>query len=81
MRDSVFNDGGAARDEKTRAVFASVAGHSMAGNQVLVTHAQNIQALTGLSPSPGELVVVSLRNSGKFDVIACLDMQSDNAHR
>ena len=53
----------------------------MAGNQVLVTHAHNIQALTGLSPSPRELVVVSLRNSGKFDVIARLDMQSDYAHR
>lgn len=77
MLDSVFNDGEGACQDKARAVLASVAGFSGPGNRVLVTHAQNIQALTGVSPLSGELVVVRLEGQERFRVIGRLALLDD----
>jgi hypothetical protein len=57
-------------------VFASLAGRTSPGNLILVTHAQNIQELTGISPSSGELIVVALEGPDRFKVTGCLEVQS-----
>jgi phosphohistidine phosphatase SixA len=74
MLDSMFNDPDSARQEKARALFASLSRRSGAGNLILVTHAQNIQELTGVSPSSGEMVVVTLDGPRRFKVIGRLDV-------
>ena len=68
MLDSMFDDSARARRQMADAVLAFAVGHTGPGNLVLVTHAQNIQALTGISPAPGELIVVALASSDKFKV-------------
>lgn len=72
MLDSMFNDQDASRSKKVRDVFAKVAGHTGPGNLILVTHATNIQALAGVSPSSGEMVVVAPDGPRKFKVIGRL---------
>jgi broad specificity phosphatase PhoE len=39
-----------------------------AGNLVLVSHGSTISALTGVSPAPGELVVVTPQGGSRFTV-------------
>lgn len=75
MLDSVFNLPEALRTEKTDAVLAYLAGDIGPGNLIFVTHAQNIQALTGLSPSPGELVAVSFESPKILKVVGRLQVQ------
>lgn len=66
MLDSMFNDRVKPAEEKMREVFAYLARWTGEGNLVLVTHNQNIQALTGVSPASGEIVVVTpVRKEGK----------------
>ena len=77
MLDSMFNDGQDARQAKARAVLASVADFSGPDNLILVTHAQNIQTLTGVSPLSGELVVVRLDGLDRFRVIGRLTVPGD----
>ena len=61
MLDSIFKDRVASDDGAKRdAVFALLAARRGAGNIVLVTHAVNIEALTGVSPASGEIVVTRL---------------------
>lgn len=68
MLDSIFNAGEPAAAEKTRAVHA-YAGQSVArANLVFVTHAQNIQALTGISPAAGEIIITKYQ-AGTFRVV------------
>jgi phosphohistidine phosphatase SixA len=74
MLDSMFNDPNRTGGEKVREVFASAARHTGSGNLIFVTHAQNIQALTGVSPSSGELILVTLDGPGKFKVLGRLDV-------
>ena len=74
MLDSVFNMPEAVRTERANAVLAYVAGGIGPGNLILVTHAQNIQALTGVSPSPGELVVVALESPKALKVVGRLEV-------
>jgi broad specificity phosphatase PhoE len=65
--DSVFED----RDrepERTRAVSRLVGARPTDGNLVLVTHGVNIRALTGISPAPGEFLVLSAEPGGRFRV-------------
>lgn len=69
MLDSMFNDKEKPAEEKIREVFEYVARRPETGNLVLVTHNQNIQALTGVSPASGEMVVVTPEQKGKFRVI------------
>jgi hypothetical protein len=54
-------------------VSAAVAQRSASGNLVLVTHNQNILALTGLSVASGEMVVVAADADGKFRIIGRID--------
>jgi phosphohistidine phosphatase SixA len=75
MLDSMFNDREKPADEKVRGVFAAVNRRPSSGNLILVTHNQNIQALTGVSPASGEMVVVTPEN-GKFRVIGRLNLSS-----
>jgi broad specificity phosphatase PhoE len=75
MLDSMFNDREKPADEKVREVFAAVNRRPSSGNLVLITHNQNIQALTGVSPASGEMVVVTPEN-GKFRVIGRLNLSS-----
>lgn len=71
MLDSMFNDSARPAAEKIREVHAFMARRSAAGNLILVTHAQNIQALTGVSPASGEIVVTTPEagKDGKFKVL------------
>lgn len=72
MLDSMFDDSEPQIAEKVRAVQAAVARRPSGGNLVLVTHNRNIQALTGVSPFSGEMVVVMPDSAGKFNVIGRL---------
>jgi phosphohistidine phosphatase SixA len=72
MLDSMFNERDQTGGNKGRDVFASVARHVDGGNLIFVTHARNIQALTGISPSSGEMIVVTLDGPDKFKVIGRL---------
>ena len=56
--DSFFDDRSHA-DKRTQAVRELIADAPSAGNTILVTHQVNITALTGLSPAPGELIVLT----------------------
>ena len=47
-----------------------VASHRGEDNLVLVSHGSTISALTGVSPEPGELVVVTADSDGRVRVIA-----------
>lgn len=76
MLDSMFRDNDPNRkEEKIRAVKATVARRTMPGNLVLVTHNQNIQALTGVSPSSGEMVVVMPEAGGEWKLVGRLRVQ------
>ena len=72
MLDSMFNDTTKPDQEKIREVKAYAANRVDAGNLVFVTHAQNIQAMTGLSVATGEIIVTKFEG-GKFKVIARLN--------
>lgn len=74
MLDSMFGGEQAAADEKIRALRAALARRTDAGNLVLVTHNRNIQALTGVSPASGEMVVVKPDAAGMLQVIGRLDV-------
>lgn len=76
MLDSMFNDREKPADEKIREVFAAIARRPASGNLILVTHNQNIQALTGVSPTSGEMVVVAPAEPGKLKLVGRLDVPS-----
>jgi broad specificity phosphatase PhoE len=44
-----------------------VGGFAGRGNLMLVSHGSTIAALTGINPSPAEMVVVTPRGQGRFD--------------
>jgi broad specificity phosphatase PhoE len=73
MLDSMFNDNEKPAEEKVREVLSAVRRRPSHGNLVLVTHNQNIQALTGVSVASGEMVVVTPEN-GKLRVIGRLNI-------
>lgn len=74
MLDSMFEDARPAIDRKLRDLQAALTGYADSGNLVLVTHNRNIQALTGVSPGSGEMVVVRPDAAGKLQVIGRLDV-------
>ena len=65
--DSFFDDRSHA-DKRTQAVRELIADAPSAGNTILVTHQVNITALTGLSPAPGELIVLTPLGNGDFRI-------------
>lgn len=73
MLDSTFRETLAGKQEKAQAVFSFVHGADIGGgNFVFITHAQNIQELTGVSPSSGEAVVTKSENASRFRVVGRL---------
>lgn len=68
MLDSMFNDPVKPASEKVTELQTFIAGWKAPGNLVLVTHAQNIDHLTGVSPRSGEFVVTRFEN-GRYHVL------------
>ncbi len=77
MLDSMFSEPQHERQQKSREVFARAANRNSNANLIMVTHAQNILALTGVSPSSGEMIVVKLDGTDKFSVVGRLDISDD----
>ncbi|WP_334189817.1 histidine phosphatase family protein [Noviherbaspirillum sp.] len=76
MIDSMFNDREKSDEAKVREVSAYAAKfgkRANTGNLVLVTHAVNIQALTGISPATGEIVVTTF-DAGKFKPVGRINL-------
>jgi broad specificity phosphatase PhoE len=65
--DSFFDDR-SREPEQTRAVRRAVGEPPTTGNLILVTHQVNIRALTGLSPAPGEMIILTPQGGGAFRV-------------
>lgn len=65
--DSIFEDRHH-EPERTAAVRRVAEGRPADGNLVLVTHGANIVALTGISPAPGEFLVLTAEPGGRFRV-------------
>jgi len=72
MLDSLFNAPSRATEEKTHEVLAVASRRPASGNLILVTHNQNIHALTGVSAASGEMVIVAPEGSGKIKVVGRL---------
>ncbi len=76
MVDSMFNDRERSDEAKVRELTAYAAKfgkRANPGNLVLVTHAVNVQALTGVSPAMGEIVVTTF-DGGKFKPIGRINL-------
>ena len=54
--------------EQVREMRALVGERHAGGNLVLVSHGSTISALTGVSPDPAELVIVTPQGGGRFSV-------------
>jgi broad specificity phosphatase PhoE len=65
--DSFFRDRHGA-EVQTQAVRQRVSERPSTGNLILVSHQVNISALTGLSPAPGEMVILTPLGQGEFRV-------------
>jgi len=65
--DSFVEDHGR-EPEQTREVRGLVGGPPAGGNVILVTHQANVAAVTGLSPAPGEMIILTPRGDGSFRV-------------
>jgi phosphohistidine phosphatase SixA len=65
--DSVFEDR-ARQPDRTRDVQKVAGERPTDGNLVLVTHGANVLALTGVSPAPGEFLVLAPEAGGRFRV-------------
>ena len=61
--DELSKDDAAAKAAND-AVIAEINSYSGSGNMVLVTHLENIMALTGVSPREGEAVIVTPADNG-----------------
>jgi phosphohistidine phosphatase SixA len=77
MLDSTFGQADPGREPKERAVFDVAGRHAAPGNLVMVSHAQNIQELTGVSPSAGEVVVATIDGPNRFKVVARLQVPGE----
>jgi broad specificity phosphatase PhoE len=65
--DSIFEDR-QREPERTQALREALRARPADGNLVLVTHGANIVALTGVSPAPGEFLVLTAEGGGRFRV-------------
>jgi broad specificity phosphatase PhoE len=62
------------RPRQVRELRALVSEPRESGNLVLVSHSATILALTGISPAPGEIVVITPLGEGRFAVAGRLDV-------
>lgn len=70
MLNSMFNDRERRGEDKLRELYAYLARRpASAGNLVLVTHAQNISALTGESVGSGDMLVMRLDGPRKLTLL------------
>jgi broad specificity phosphatase PhoE len=69
--DSIFEDRHR-EPERTQAVRQELRARPTDGNLVLVTHGANIVALTGVSPAPGEFLVLTHEGGGGLRVVGRL---------
>jgi len=65
--DSFFDDRGR-EPEQTREVRRLIEDRPPSGNLIMVTHQVNITALTGISPSQGEMIVLTPLGNGNFRI-------------
>jgi broad specificity phosphatase PhoE len=67
LLDNLFHD----RDreaERAGAIRALATQRPEGGNLIAVTHGINIQAAVGVQPAPGEMIVVTPRAGGRYEV-------------
>ena len=73
MLDSMFNEEDKARVRKVKLVQDVIMERRRAGqatgNLMLVTHQQNILAITGVSPASGEMIVTEADSKGHLHVV------------
>jgi phosphohistidine phosphatase SixA len=65
--DNLFHDRGR-EAERAGAIRTLAAERPEGGNLILVTHGININAAVGLQPAPGEMIVVTPRGNGRYEV-------------
>jgi broad specificity phosphatase PhoE len=65
--DNLFHDRGR-EAERAQAIRGLAAERPEAGNLILVTHGININAAVGIQPAPGEMVIVTPRGQGRYEV-------------
>jgi broad specificity phosphatase PhoE len=56
------------REEQVRDMRKLAAERPKGGNLVLVSHGSTISALTGINPGTGEMVILTPKEKGRFDV-------------
>jgi broad specificity phosphatase PhoE len=56
------------QDKQVREMSALAGAWRGPGNLLLLSHGSTIQALTGVSPEPAEMVILSPRANGRFDM-------------
>jgi len=56
------------RDEQVRQMQSTLSEPHAGGNVVLVSHGSTISAVTGVSPDPAEMVIVTPQGGGRFAV-------------
>lgn len=74
MLDSMFNDDKKPAAEKMREMAAAAQQPPAGGNRIWVTHAQNIQNMTGVSVSSGEMLVVAPDREANWKVVGRLSV-------
>lgn len=72
MLDSIFNDDAKRAEAKTADAMRAIPRSGLKGNLVLVSHQQNIQALTGESLSSGEMLVARMDQAGRLKLLGRL---------
>jgi hypothetical protein len=60
--------------EQVGRLKALVSSQPGSGNVVMVSHGSTILALTGVSPAPAEMVIVTPQGSGKFAVAGRMEV-------
>jgi phosphohistidine phosphatase SixA len=63
------------REPQTEALREWLMHRDLTGAHVLVTHQVNISALTGVSPTSGELVIVRASESGEITVLGTIETE------
>ncbi|WP_225984745.1 histidine phosphatase family protein [Noviherbaspirillum aerium] len=69
MLDSIFNEDSKRAADRTADAMRVIPRSGLKGNLVLVTHQQNIQALTGESLSAGEMLVTKMGRDGRLELV------------
>jgi broad specificity phosphatase PhoE len=63
------------REPQLVAMKKDLLGAPRGGNRILVSHGSTIQALTGISPGTGEMVVVTPHGGGRFALAGRLEVE------